>query len=114
MVLEYIGPNRIQAAHSDDPVIPWLYREIWESEMGKLHPLELHERAVRFVEQGTRHNETVRRLCVSIKAVNDMVRLRHETRSLAPKRQGNPGRRKLTDVKGGVERRIRHAAGSDT
>jgi transposase len=46
------------------------------------------------------------RMCVSIKFVNDMVRLKRETGSLAPKRQGNPGRGKLTGVKGWVERRI--------
>ena len=38
--------------------------------------------------------------------VNDMVRLKRESGSLAPKRQGNPGRGKLTGVKGWVERRI--------
>ena len=38
--------------------------------------------------------------------MNDMVRLKRETGSLAPKRQGNPGRGKLTGVKGWVERRI--------
>ena len=74
--------------------------------MGKPHPVELRERALRLVEQGPRHTETARRLCVSIKVVNDMVPLRHGTGSFAPKRQGNPGRGKLTGVKGGVERRI--------
>ena len=52
------------------------------------------------------HTEAARRLCVSIKFVNDMVRLKRETGSLAPKRQGNPGRGKLTGVTGWVERRI--------
>ncbi len=47
-----------------------------------------------------------RRLCVSIKFVNDMVRLKRETGSLAPKPQGNPGRGKLTGAKGWVESRI--------
>ncbi|MGS4948051.1 AraC family transcriptional regulator ligand-binding domain-containing protein [Meridianimarinicoccus sp. RP-17] len=46
------------------------------------------------------------RLCVSIKFVNDMVRLKRETGALAPKPQGNPGRGKLTDVKDWVRRRI--------
>lgn len=40
--------------------------------MGKPHPVELRERAVRLVEQGHTHTETARRLCVSIKFVNDM------------------------------------------
>jgi len=74
--------------------------------MGKPHPVELRERAVALVEQGNTHTEAARRLCVSIKFVNDMVRLKRETGSLAPKPQGNPGRGKLTGVKGWVERRI--------
>jgi transposase len=74
--------------------------------MGKPHPVELRERAVRLVEQGHTHTEAALRLCVSIKFVNDMVRLKRETGSLAPKRQGNPGRGKLTGVQGWVERRI--------
>ncbi|TRD15684.1 transposase [Palleronia caenipelagi] len=43
---------------------------------------------------------------MSIKFVNDMVRLKRETGSLAAKPQGNPGRGKLTGVKGWLERRI--------
>lgn len=70
--------------------------------MGKPHPIELRERAVGLVEQGSTHTEAARRLCVSIKFVNDMVRLKRETGSLAPKPQGNPGRGKLTGVKGWV------------
>ena len=81
-------------------------RQIWGLEMGKPHPVELRERAVRLVEQGNTHTEAARRLCVSIKFVNDMVRLKRETGSLAPKPQGNPGRSKLTSVKGWVESRI--------
>jgi transposase len=74
--------------------------------MGKPHPIELRERAVRLVEEGHSHTETARRLCVSIKFVNDMVRLKRATGSLAPKRQGNPGHGKLTGVTGWVQRRI--------
>ncbi|MGS4945876.1 hypothetical protein ACVDG3_22515 [Meridianimarinicoccus sp. RP-17] len=74
--------------------------------MGKPHPVELRERAVLLVEQGSTHTEAARRLCVSIKFVNDMVRLKRETGALAPKPQGNPGRGKLTDVKDWVRRRI--------
>lgn len=81
-------------------------RRIWGSEMGKPHPVELRERAVRLVEQDSKHSEAARRLCVSIKFVNDMVRLKRETGALAPKPQGNPGRGKLTGAKGWVERRI--------
>ncbi|MGS4946273.1 helix-turn-helix domain-containing protein [Meridianimarinicoccus sp. RP-17] len=74
--------------------------------MGKPHPVELRERAVQIVAQGHTHTEAARRLCVSIKFVNDMVRLKRETGALAPKPQGNPGRGKLTDVKDWVRRRI--------
>jgi transposase len=66
--------------------------------MDKPHPLELHERAVALVEQGNTHTETARRLCVSIKVVNNIVRHKRATGSLAPKPQGNPGRGKLTSV----------------
>ena len=52
------------------------------------------------------HTETARRRCVSMEFVNDMVRLRRETGSLAPKRQGNPGRGKLTGVTDWMHRRI--------
>ncbi|MFN3973395.1 MAG: transposase [Gemmobacter sp.] len=58
------------------------------------------------VEQGHRLTAAAQRLCVSIKFVNDMVRLKRETGALAPKPQGNPGRGKLTDVKDWVQRRI--------
>ena len=76
------------------------------SKMGKPHPLELRVRAVALVEQGNTHTEAARRLCVSIKFVNDMVRLKRETGSLSPKVQGNPGRGKLTGVKDWVAGRI--------
>lgn len=74
--------------------------------MGKPHPLELRARAVALVEPGNTHTEAARRLCVSIKLVNDMVRLKRETGALAPKPQGNPGRGKLMGVKDWVQRRI--------
>ncbi|MEM9050232.1 MAG: IS630 family transposase, partial [Pseudomonadota bacterium] len=60
--------------------------------MGKPHPVELRERAVALLEQGKTHRETARRLCVSIKFVNDMVRFKRETGGLEPKPQGNRGR----------------------
>lgn len=74
--------------------------------MGKPHPVELRERAVGLVEQGNTHTEAARRLCVSIKFVNDMVRLKRETGALEPKPQGNPGYGKLTGVRGWVQDRI--------
>lgn len=74
--------------------------------MGKPHPIELRERAIAFVEQGHTHTQAARRLCVSIKFVNDMVRLKRESGSLEPKPQGNPGRGKLMEVKDWVRDRI--------
>lgn len=61
---------------------------------------------MRLVGQGSTHTEAARRLCVSIKFVNDTVRLKRETGPLAPNPQGNPGRGKLAGVKGWVERQI--------
>src|SRR6056297_1530723 len=74
--------------------------------MGKPHPIELRERAVALVEQGNTHTETARRLCVSIKFVNDMVRLKRETGALKPKPQGNPEHGKLSGLKDWVRSRI--------
>ena len=65
--------------------------------MGKPHPIELRERVVAMVEEGHGHREAARHFRVSPKFVNDMVELKRETGSLDPKRQGNPGRGKLSD-----------------
>lgn len=51
---------------------------------------------VSLVEAGNTHHSAAARFHVSVKFVNDMVRLKRETGSLAPKRQGNPGIGKLT------------------
>jgi transposase len=64
--------------------------------MGKPHPKELRERVVAHVIAGNTHHSAAARFDVSIKFVNDMVKLKRETGSLAPKRQGNPGIGKLT------------------
>jgi len=74
--------------------------------MGKPYPMALRERAVALVEEGSTHTAAARQLRVSIKFVNDMVRLKRKTGALEPKRQGNPGRGKLTDVSGWVRDRI--------
>ena len=68
--------------------------------------MALRERAVALVEEGYTHTSTARQLRVSIKFVNDIVRLKRETGALEPKRQGNPGRGKLTGVAGWVRNRI--------
>lgn len=59
--------------------------------MGKPHPIELRERVVALVEEGSTHRAAAAHFRVSVKFVNDMVRLKRETGSLAPKRQGNVG-----------------------
>lgn len=64
--------------------------------MGKPHPIELRERVVAMVGEGRGHREAARHFRVSPKFVNDMVKLKRTTGSLAPKRQGNPGRGKLS------------------
>lgn len=64
--------------------------------MGKPHPMELRQRVVAHVEAGNTHHSAAARFDVSVKFVNDMVRLKRETGSLSPKRQGNLGIGKLT------------------
>ncbi len=64
--------------------------------MGRPHPKELRERVVAHVLAGNTHHSAAARFDVSVKFVNDMVKLKRETGSLAPKRQGNPGIGKLT------------------
>jgi len=59
--------------------------------MGKPHPIELRARVVAFVDEGHGHREAARHFRVSPKFVNDMIKLRRQTGSLAPKRQGNLG-----------------------
>ncbi len=68
--------------------------------MGRPHPLELLERVVAFVEEGSTHRASAARFRVSIKLGNDMVKLKRETGSLKAKPLGNPGRGKLTAVHG--------------
>ena len=71
--------------------------------MGKPHPLELRERVFGFVEEGNTHRSAATHFRVSIKFVNDMVKLKRETGSLLPKLQGNPGRGKLSGFSGWVQ-----------
>lgn len=59
--------------------------------MGKVHPVELRGRVLAFVDEGHGHRETARHFRVSPKFVNDLVKLRRETGSFAPRRQGNGG-----------------------
>ncbi|MEM7213730.1 MAG: transposase [Pseudomonadota bacterium] len=66
--------------------------------MGKPHPLALRERVVAFVEEGNTHRSSAAHFRVSIKFVNDMVKLKRETGSLDPKPQGRRGHGKLAPV----------------
>ena len=75
--------------------------------MGKPHPVELRRRVVDFVTEGNTHRSAAARFRVSVKFVNDMVKLRRATGSLAPKPQGNGGGQgKLFGLKAWVARRI--------
>ena len=74
--------------------------------MGKPHPIELRERVVAFVEEGHSHRAAAGLFSVSPRFVNDMVKLRRETGALIPKRQGNPGRGKLTPYGAWVRQRL--------
>ena len=47
--------------------------------MAKAHPIELRERVVSHVEEGHTHRSTAAHFRVSIKFVNDMVKLKRET-----------------------------------
>lgn len=75
--------------------------------MGKPHPVELSQRVVDFVAEGSTHRSAASRFRVSVKFVNDMVKLKQATGGLAPKRQGNGGGHgKLSGLKAWVARRI--------
>ena len=54
--------------------------------MCKPDPMELRRRVITFVEEGNTHRATAAHFRVSIKFVNDMVKLKRETGSLEPKR----------------------------
>ena len=59
--------------------------------MGKPHPIELRERVVTFVEEGHSRRAAAAHFRVSPRFVNNMMILKRETGSLAPKRQGHTG-----------------------
>jgi transposase len=75
--------------------------------MGKPHPIELRRRVVDHVAEGHTHRSTAERFRVSIKFVNDMVKLKASTGGLRPKAQGNGGGHgKLAPLKDWIARRI--------
>ena len=75
--------------------------------MEKPHPMVLRERVVRHVLAGNSHRSAAARYEVSIKFVNDMMKLKREQGSLEPKVQGNPGLGKLTAHQAWVEAQIK-------
>jgi transposase len=83
--------------------------------MGKPLPMELRQRVVDFVEEGSTHRAAATQFQVSIKFVNDMALLKRRTGSLIPKpqdldadgfaaavRKALPGSRKLSAA--GIQR----------
>jgi transposase len=75
--------------------------------MGKSHPMALRERVAAFVDEGRSNREASRHFRVSPKFVNDLMKLRAETGSLEPRRQGHgPGGGKLADHAGFVRGRL--------
>ena len=79
--------------------------------MGKPHGIELRRRVVAFVEEGNTHRATAAHFRVSIKFVNEMVKLKRTTGSLAPKKQGNGGGHgKLTVVHEWITNRLEKKA----
>ena len=74
--------------------------------MGKAHPMERRSRVVAFVEEGHGHREAARHFRVSPRFVNDMVILKRETGSLAPKPQGNHAEGKLAPYGAWVRERL--------
>lgn len=68
--------------------------------------MALRERVVAFVDEGNTHREAAGHFRVSPRFVNDMIILRRETGGLDPRKQGNPGRGKLTDIAPWVRQRV--------
>lgn len=84
-----------------------LLRQIWGLQMGKPHPMELRSRVVAFVDEGHGHRAAARHFRVSPKFVNDLMNLRRETGSLAPRLQGNGGGHgKLAGVTDWIDARV--------
>ena len=75
--------------------------------MGKPLPMALRERVAAYVDEGHGHRDAARHFRVSPRFVNELMKLRRETGSLAPRRQGHaPGRGKLALHSAFVRERI--------
>ncbi|TWI17814.1 helix-turn-helix protein, partial [Mesorhizobium tianshanense] len=60
--------------------------------MGKPLPMALRERVAGYVDEGHGHREAARHFRISPRFVNELMKLRRETGSLEPRRQGHaPG-----------------------
>lgn len=78
--------------------------------MGKPHPMALRDRVGAFVDEGHGHREAARHFRVSPRFVNELMKLRRETGSLAPRRQGHaPGWGKLAPHAAFVQDRMAQA-----
>jgi transposase len=75
--------------------------------MGKPHPMALRERVAAYVDEGHGHREAARHFRVSPRFVNELMKLRRETGSLEPRRQGHaPGAGKLAPHAAFVRQRM--------
>lgn len=75
--------------------------------MGKPHPIALRERVAAFVDEGHSNRTAASHFRVSPKFVNDLMKLRSETGSLEPRRQGHgSGGGKLAGHAGFVRARL--------
>jgi hypothetical protein len=67
--------------------------------MGKPHPMALRERVAAYVDEGHGHREAARHFCVSPRFVNELMKLRRETGSVARLRR-TPASRARADGSG--------------
>jgi transposase len=78
--------------------------------MGKPLPMALRERVAAYVDEGHGHREASRHFRVSPRFVNELMKLRRETGSLEPRRQGHAaGGGKLAPHTGFVRQRLAEA-----
>lgn len=76
--------------------------------MPKPHPIELRERVVAHVEKGHSHRSTAVHFSVSIKFVNDMMKLKRTRGDLRAKpHKGTTGRGKLAPYKEWIYEHVR-------
>lgn len=75
--------------------------------MGKPHPMALRERVAAYVDEGNSNRDASRHFRVSPRFVNNLMKLRAETGSLEPRRQGHGvGGGKLADQASFVRQRL--------